>query len=145
MKRFVLVMTLAPGLCWAACPTGEASVFSCATDNAKQLHVCQGRDAITYRYGKPGKAPELTLSENNAAFAWEHGEAPRAGILDYLTFNNGNTRYVITHQAGYDDPAGASAHLTVFTGQAQRNIDCVSKLRFDPKAIKARSRDISTP
>lgn len=139
----LILLALVPGLSWAACPVGESPVFSCLTTAGKQIRVCQGQDAINYRYGKPGKAPELTLSTKNTAFDWEHGEAPRVGILDYLTFKNASTRYTITHQAGYDDPESATAHLTVFQGKAQRNIDCASAIRFNAKAIKARPKEIS--
>lgn len=142
-RALLLLLALVPGLSWAACPVGETPVFSCLTSAAKEIRVCQSAGAITYRYGEPGKAPELALSAKDSAFDWEHGEAPRAGILDYLTFKNGSTRYTITHQSGYDDPEGATAHLTVFQGQKQHNVDCASGIRFNAKAIKAQSKEIS--
>lgn len=140
-RGLVFLCSLAAGPALATCPTGETPVFSCLA-TSKEVQVCQGRDTVAYRYGRPGK-PEITLSEKNAVFDWEHGEAPGAGTLDYLTFRNASTRYVITHQSGHDDPEGAVAHLTVIQGQKQHIIDCVSAIRFNPSAIKARPKQIS--
>lgn len=142
-RSLLLVLAMTSGPAIAACPAGESEVFSCLTDTAKEVRVCQGAQAITYRYGSAGKAPELTMSEANHSFEWEHGEAPSAGILDYLTFNNGATRYVIEHQSAYGDPSDASAHLTVSHGTNLSIVECASQLRFTPKAIKAEAKEIS--
>jgi hypothetical protein len=139
MRTLFLLLCACPGAL-AACPSNEVPVFTCLTDANKEIRVCQGAKEITYRYGSLRKAPELTLSEANGALEWEHGEAPSAGILDYLTFRNGSTRYLIEHQSAYEDPNDASAHLTIVHGETRRMIECVSQLHFNPKAIKAQPK-----
>jgi hypothetical protein len=142
MRALFLFLCVSPSAALAACPSTEVSVFSCLADTNKEIRICQGAQAITYRYGSPGKRAELTLSAANESFEWVHGESPSAGILDYMTFNSGSTRYLIEHQSVYNDPSDASAHLTVVQGETRRTIECVSQLRFSPKGIKAQPNDL---
>lgn len=142
MRALFLLLCASPGAALAACPSNEVPVFSCLADTNKEIRVCQGAQAITYRYGSPGKTAELTLSAANGSFEWEHGESPSAGIIDYMSFNSGSTRYLIEHQSVYDDPSDASAHLTIVQGKTPRTIECVSQLRFSPKDIKAQPKDL---
>jgi hypothetical protein len=128
-----------------ACAPGETLVFSCPTDRGKHIEVCQAKTAIHYTYGKPGQAPELTLSEKNETFVWEHGEGVSAGIGDDLIFRNGATRYLISHVINFDDRSDVNAHLTVMRlGKDNIYIECVAeKVRFNPAAIKARQREMT--
>lgn len=141
---------LVPFFLWApisalACGPGETLVFSCPTNRGTQIEVCQAKNAIHYTYGKPGRAPELKLSEKNETLVWEHGEGVSAGIGDDLIFRNGATRYLISHVANFDDRSEVNAHLTVIQpGKANVSIECVAKkIRFNPAAIKAPQREMS--
>lgn len=69
IRAFAALLLLAPATAWACAP-GEKEVFSCPTDNAKHIQVCQGPAAIHYSFGKPGQKPELSLSTPNAEFVW---------------------------------------------------------------------------
>lgn len=144
LTALALLAGLAP-ISALACTAGEALVFSCPTDRGTQIEVCQGKSAIRYTYGKPGLPPELTLSEKNETFVWEHGEGVSAGIGDDLIFRNGATRYLISHVANFDDRSNVNAHMTVMQpGKANVSIECVAKkIKFNPAAIKARQREMT--
>jgi len=122
-----------------ACDAGEQPVFSCTTDHGKQVEVCQAPQSIHYAYGLPGKPAELRLSKTNEEFSWQHFEGVISGIEDDLTFDNGSTRYLITHVADFDDPSKANANIVVMQPEtANRYIECASGIRFDASAIKAK-------
>ena len=124
-----------------ACDAGEQVVFSCSTAHGKQVEVCQAPQSIHYAYGAPGKPAELRLSKTNEEFSWQHFEGVSSGIEDDLTFDNGSTRYMITHVADFDDPSKADANIVVMQpGSASRYIGCASGIRFDASAIKAEPR-----
>ncbi len=130
---------------WAlACGPGEKPAFSCLTDTSKQVQVCQGASAIAYRYGKPGKPPELVISQKNAGLVWEHGEGVSVGIMDELKITNGNTSYRISHTADFHDPLVTNAHIQIDRpGKETEDIECTSAIVFTPKNIKARSREMT--
>lgn len=144
LTALALLAGLAP-ISALACTAGEALVFSCPTDRGTQIEVCQGKTAIRYTYGKPGLAPELTLSEKNETFVWEHGEGVSAGIGDDLIFRNGDTRYLISHISNFDDRSNVNAHMTVMQpGKDNISIECVAKkIRFNPAAIRAPQREMT--
>jgi hypothetical protein len=145
MSRALLTLLLCvPALSWASCPTGEALVFACKTDTRKEIRVCQGSNAITFRSGKALAMPDLALSHPNTAFHWEHGEGVSSGVEDVLVFRNGEAHYVITHTANFDDRTDVSAYLTALqSGKEPRFIECKDGIRFDATAIKARARPMS--
>jgi hypothetical protein len=144
LTTLALLAGLAP-ISALACAPGEALVFSCPTDQGKHIEVCQAKTAIHYTYGKPGQAPELTLSEKDETFVWEHGEGVSVGIGDDLIFRNGATRYLISHVSNFDDRSDVNAHLTVMQpSKASIFTECVAKkIRFNPAAIKARQREMT--
>lgn len=124
-----------------ACDAGEQPVFSCTTDHGKQVEVCQAPQSIHYAFGAPNKPAELRLSKANEAVVWEHFEGVSSGVEDDLTFNNGSTRYLITHVANFDDPSKADANIVVIQpGSANHYISCASGIKFDASAIKAEPR-----
>lgn len=139
-----MLIVLAPSTLMA-CESKEQLVFACPTDNGRYVEICQGSASIQYTFGKPGQKPELKLSERNADFVWEHGESVSAGIADDLVFNNGTTRYFISHVSNFDDRSEFSAHLTVIQpGRENRYIDCAAgKAKFYPEAIQAEQREMS--
>ena len=139
MKASLIAFVLA--LCPVAalaCDAGEQLVFSCTTAHGKQVEVCQAPQSINYAFGAPNKPAELRLSKANEAFVWEHDEGVSSGIEDDLNFDNGSTRYLITHVADFDDPSKAVANIVVMQpGTANRYIECASGIKFDASAIKA--------
>jgi len=142
MKASLIAFVLA--LCPVAalaCDAGEQQVFSCATANGKQVEVCQAPQSIHYAYGAPGKPAELRLSKTNEVFSWEHYEGVSSGVEDDLAFDNGSTRYLITHVADFDDPSRVDANIVVMQpGSANRYIGCASGIMFDASAIKTKPR-----
>ena len=139
----LLAATLLPVTAFAACPAGEASGFSCKTDTAREASVCQGEGTTTYRYGRVG-APEITVPVRNTDVVWQHGESPRAGIIDILYFTDGTTRYSVMHTANATDPADADAHITVSrAGKENAFIECASGISFNPATIKAQPSEIT--
>lgn len=138
-----LALAVLPAPLLAACPAGEAQVFSCTTDTKKAVHVCQGRDTISYHYGRPGQPPEIVVPEENATFHWGHSEGT-GGVMDDLHFRRGQVSYVLSYQGAADDPENRMAHLAVEQpGKATSYRQCEEgSIRFNPKAIKAAPRDL---
>ena len=131
------VLALCP-IAALACDAGAQPVFSCTTAHGKQVEVCQAPQSIHYAYGAPGKPAELRLFKANETFVWEHYEGVSSGIEDDLNFDNGSTRYLITHVANFDDPSKANANIVVIQpGSTNSYIECASGIRFDASAIKA--------
>lgn len=145
MRAFLLVLTSLPGPLFAACPEGEALVFSCKTDTKRSVSVCQATDTISYRYGKPGQPPDIILSEKNAAFRWEHGEGVSSGVADDLYFRSGPVEYSISHLAVTEDPSDRSAHISVVQpGKENHYVQCDgASIRFNPRAIRAAPRELT--
>lgn len=56
-----------PTVAATLCPTGEIVLFQCSLRGGKQVSVCASHDAtpqtgrLQYRFGRPGRAPELIL------------------------------------------------------------------------------------
>lgn len=146
MHRHIAALALAalPAPLLAACPAGEAEVFSCTMDTKKSVNVCQGRDAISYRYGRAGQPPEIVVPESNSDFRWEHSEGT-GGRMDDLYFRRGKVSYVLSYQGAADDPQNQMAHLAVAQpGKDDRYIECdTATIRFNPKAIKATPRELT--
>jgi hypothetical protein len=66
------------------CAAGETTIFACRT-GARMVSVCASKDALQYRFGKPGAAPdvlEMTLPEPPLPPA-------RAATGDTLMFSGG--------------------------------------------------------
>lgn len=139
-----LALALLPAPLIAACPAGEAQVFSCTTETEKAVHVCQGADAISYHYGRAGHPPEIIVPEKNAGFHWGHSEGT-GGAMDDLYFRRGQVSYVLSYQDAADDPENRVAHLAVAQqGKEDRYIECdPATIRFNPKAIKATPRELT--
>lgn len=144
MRTYLLVLALLPAPILAACPAGEAEVFTCKTDTKKEVHVCQGKDTISYRYGKPGQPPEIVVPEKNATFHWGHSEGT-GGRLDDLYFRRGQVAYVLSYQGAPHDPDNQMAHLAVEQpGRPASYRQCEERsIHFNPEAIKATPREVS--
>lgn len=142
MRAYLLAIALLPAPLLAACPAGEAEVFTCKTDTKKEVRVCQGKDAISYRYGKSGLPPEIVVPEKNATFHWGHSEGT-GGRLDDLYFRRGQVSYVLSYQGAADDPQNQMAHLAVEQpGRHTSYRQCEEgSIRFNPKAIRATPRE----
>ncbi|HEY0502980.1 MAG TPA: hypothetical protein VGD42_05730 [Lysobacter sp.] len=70
-------------------------LFHCATENGKEILLCDQGDSIGYSFGKPGETPELALSvpRNEATtFQWK-------GIGRWINYSvsvpSGSTKYTV--------------------------------------------------
>lgn len=143
-RTIALLLCLSPSAV-LACEPREILVFSCPTDKDKHVEVCQAATTINYRYGKPGQPPKLKLSEKNQTFVWEHGEGVGSGVGDDLLFKNGATSYNISHVSNFEDITDTEAHILIRQpGKEDAYIQCASgKAKFNPAAIRAKSREMS--
>lgn len=145
LNTLAMLIVLTPGPV-LACGPGETLVLSCPTDAGQRVEVCQSPTAIHYSLGKAGQPPALKLTEKNAGFVWEHGEAPGAGIMDVLVFNDGPDQHTFT-VTRHDEPAHIDAHgFTRKPGKPDTYVQCESgkgKIKFNPTAIRAQAQEIS--
>ncbi|MCP3971526.1 MAG: hypothetical protein GY717_14655 [Rhodobacteraceae bacterium] len=80
----------------AACPPGAQTVLSCPMKGgARQLDVCIVGDNIRYSYGKPGRVPELTLTEPVATVAHQPWPGIGRNIWEHTTFTNSGHAYEV--------------------------------------------------
>lgn len=114
---FAAAIALSPGLA-LACGTGETEVFSCTTTNGKTAHVCQGTGSIRYTFGRPGAAPEMSVSVPNSEFVW-HSDGGSAMDTTDLNFDNRGTRYVVSATRYRDGEVQLDADIRVERGSEQ--------------------------
>lgn len=114
------------------CKPSETPVFSCELGR-KQVSVCARDRLLTYRYGMPGKAPEMQISSDGKD-GRVHSDAVvggGGGQQTSLRFTNGNTHYIIF--SGYagsltDRPGKQWSGLDVLDGTASTsNRQCSGK------------------
>ena len=56
----------------ATCPAGQDTLFACTTRNGKRVQVCDAGETINYRFGRPGKPPEMSLDvPRERASTWQ--------------------------------------------------------------------------
>jgi len=104
------------------CKPAETPVFSCDLGR-KRVSVCASNRLLTYRYGMPGKAPEMQISSDGKD-GRVHSDVVvggGGGQQTSLRFSNGNTHYVIF--SGYagsltDSPGKQWSGLDVLKGTA---------------------------
>lgn len=102
------------------CKPAETPVCSCEL-GAKRVSVCAADRLLTYRYGTPGKVPEMQISSNGKD-GRVHSDVVvggGGGQQTSLRFSNGNTHYIIF--SGYagsltDSPGKQWSGLDVLKG-----------------------------
>lgn len=102
-----------PTVAGSFCSTAEVAVFHCST-GAKQVSVCASRTAtpqagsLRYLFGKPGRAPEITLPARSTPPA-------RSASADTLTFSGGGGAWLRFRSGEYA--------YTVFTATGRSGPD----------------------
>lgn len=64
MKKNIWILLLAlffSNAAYAKCESNEKTVFSCTTNRAKLIEVCDSGNILTYTFGKPNMKPEIVL------------------------------------------------------------------------------------
>ena len=129
------------------CAGGERVVYSCRF-GTKLGSVCLGRNALRYRYGKPGK-PEIEVSSTPE---WSNihtgGNRSQGGLnQDYVRFTNGQTHYVVhVDETGSlnENPGRRSSGIEVLQGDAApatiAGLSCRSRSGFRTDAWLALNR-----
>lgn len=84
----------------AKCSGNDSLVFSCLTQNKKQIEVCDAGRSIKYSFGKPNQKPELALEvsrDTASTYQWQ-------GVGRWASYTveipNGKTTYSVFW--GYD-------------------------------------------
>lgn len=138
-----------PGLAPPAslCAGAERVVYSCRF-GAKLGSVCLGRNALRYRYGRPGK-PEIEVSSTPD---WSNihtgGNRSQGGLnQDYIRITNGKTHYVVhVDETGSlnENPGRRSSGIEVLQGDAEpaaiASLSCPSRTGFSTDAWLALNR-----
>lgn len=99
-----------------ACLPGESVFMSCVIcDSGARLEVCSTATDVTYRFGPPGRPPDLELSVPLRAATYEPWNGVGRAIAEGVTFRNGDYAYEV--YAGFDrmfdeaDTAEAPVHF----------------------------------
>lgn len=139
MRTYFLAAAIAlvPGLA-LACTTGETEVFSCTTTNGKTAQVCQAPESIRYTFGRPGAAPEMTVSVPNSGFVWHSDGGSAMHTID-LNFDNRGTRYVVSATRYRDEQPPLDAQIQVERdGEQVASLVCLdASVRLAERAITA--------
>jgi hypothetical protein len=111
------------------CQPAELPLFSCELGK-KRASVCASGRLVTYRYGTPGKAPEMQISSNGND-GRVHSDViigGGSGQQTSLRFSNGSMHYII--YSGYagsltDRPGKQWSGLDILEGASSiRNRQC---------------------
>ncbi len=117
----------------------------------KRVEVCFDRSRVTYAFGRPGRAPELTLSESVATVDYEpwsgvgraKSEAVRfvnggygyqvIGIMD-IDYSPGGDGEIVTTERGYLQVfrAGADGRIDFIDGTPIAEMSCDEEATFFP-------------
>jgi hypothetical protein len=131
VKSMLLGVLLATGLngAQAACAAGAKTVFACPTTNGKFVEVCDAGATFTYRFGKPGAAPELALTLPRERASTTQWGGAGSSISYSVEIPNGKTIYsVFTSMdrlgSRHDFVAGISVHVE---GQQVAMVKCTGK------------------
>lgn len=135
---FTAAIALVPGM-GLACGAGEAEIFSCTTTTGKAAQVCQTPETIRYTFGRPGAAPEMTVSVPNSEFLW-HSDGGSAMDTTDLNFDNRGTRFVVSATRYRDEEPPLVAVIRVERGSEQLAI-----LTCRDESVRLAERAISAP
>ncbi|MEM6408387.1 MAG: hypothetical protein AAF700_08220 [Pseudomonadota bacterium] len=134
MRAFALAIACIAGPAFS-CGVGEWEVFDCSVSGGKKtLRICSTEEAAIYRFGVPGKDPELELFEPIPSFDYQ----PWPGIGRYLnervTFTNDSYGYTV--YSSFDrlsEGAQQEGGVIVIKGDAE-----LAHLRCDAGSVSAR-------
>ncbi|MEM7439711.1 MAG: hypothetical protein AAF393_08940 [Pseudomonadota bacterium] len=129
---FILPFLTTPAL---ACTSGT-TLFSCAiAGKAQVVTVCNTGDAVTYTYGRPDRAPDISLASAVATVGYSPWNGIGRSIYEDVTFTNAGYDYTVwgalDRQILEDDPADQMSGGIVVT----KGDETVAQLMCDPKTI----------
>lgn len=78
-----------------ACASPQAVVFSCLTKKARQVEVCAAGPVLSYRYGQPGKTPELAFSVPRTQTTTRQWNGVGRWMSYAVSLPNGPARYTV--------------------------------------------------
>lgn len=110
----------------------DTLVFSCGFKSGKDVHVCMKAGTVSYRFGRPDRAPELTLSSPVTAADYLPWNGVGRTIYEEVRFANRDIEYVVwgalDRQITGEDPKDReSGGVTVMRGdQTLADLRCVS-------------------
>lgn len=86
---------MGPTVAMARCGTGETIMSCTAKKGAKAINVCLNDGEVSYAYGAPGKAPELTLAEHIATVNHTPWNGIGAMMWETAAFENNGYSYSV--------------------------------------------------
>ena len=112
----------------AACPSSDQVVFSCITNKAKLIEVCDLGQQVTYSFGPVGK-PELALRVPRAQASTQQWEGIGQTVSYSVDIPNGKTTYSVFWAVDrMDESAGVNAGVQVIiNGKTAATVMCDSK------------------
>lgn len=134
LSRAVLLAALfvLPGAVMAACPPNATVLVSCDLKNgAKRLETCLLGDRALYRYGTPGKPPELEMLRHVRDVDMTPWPGVSRTIWEGFTFFNEDIGYEVYHSIDKDPDAGPiRGGITVMRGD-----ETLATLECDPGTV----------
>ncbi|WGW03829.1 hypothetical protein [Tropicibacter oceani] len=134
----IAALMLTAGMAFAECSAADLFLSCRIAQNGKLLEVCVEGDAVVYRYGPAGGAPELTLREAAATLGYTPWPGIGRTIWEEVRFFNGDYEYRVNGAidkmlAVEDSPEAKSGGVEVYRGaQRAAALDCApATVRFD--------------
>ena len=115
----------------AACPSAQATVFSCTTAKAKVIEVCDLGKNIGYSFGPAGK-PELALQVPRAQASTRQWEGIGRTISYSVDVPNGKTVYSVFWAADRmsDDHEISAGVEVIINGKTAATVACDPKKKI---------------
>lgn len=107
MLTSVLMLTAMPVVA-QPCEPGETLAFQCDVRSGKRVTVCSSAKAASYRFGRPGAAPELVLRTPLAQLDYATSGGSSMDTTD-VVFRNGSTGYRIEYTRTFERFAGGGS------------------------------------
>lgn len=131
---FLAAAIALPGAAMAACPSNAAVLVSCNLKHGtKRLETCLLGDRALYRYGTPGKPPELEMLRHVRDVGMTPWPGVSRTIWESFTFFNDDIGYEVHHSIDKGPDAGPlRGGITVMRGD-----DVLASLDCDPGTVES--------
>jgi hypothetical protein len=90
------------------CDAGDALAFQCDFKSGKRLTNCSNASAASYRFGRPGAAPELLLRTPLATLDYATSGGSSMDTTE-IVFRNGRTAYRLEYTTMFERAGGGGA------------------------------------
>jgi hypothetical protein len=104
----------------------RAAIFTCTTDNGKEIQLFETEKTIDYNFGRPGETPELELQvpRDQASTRQWHGFGR---WMDYsVSVPNGDTTYVVFSGVDKLSPRKESGVRVEQNGETLTTVNCAN-------------------